>query len=125
MIKLSVLKNRLSGILSFGYLNISVVPGILSVVGIPPVHIPIPEEIQLLIYGSNRIMKNIKKCNNSSRTFSTKVRSGTVRYEKSSRVSMYLVQLFSSIEANRIQSKFFNILTHVYSVRPKKPRERF
>ncbi len=34
MIKLSVLKNRLSGIL--------------SVVGIPPV--PIPEEIQLLIY---------------------------------------------------------------------------
>jgi len=35
MIKLSVLKNRLSGIL--------------SVVGIPPV--PIPEEIQLLMYG--------------------------------------------------------------------------
>jgi len=41
MIKLSVLKNRLSGILS-------VVSGILSVVGIPPV--PIPEEIQLLMY---------------------------------------------------------------------------
>jgi hypothetical protein len=64
MIKLSVLKNRLSsilsvgypsfsvvsGILSVGYPNISVVSGILSVVGIPPVPIPIPEEIQLLMY---------------------------------------------------------------------------
>jgi len=64
MIKLSVLKNRLSGILSVGYPsfsvvsgilsvgypNISVVSGILSVVGIPPVPIPKPEEIQLLIY---------------------------------------------------------------------------
>ncbi len=48
MIKLSVLKNRSSGILSVGYPNISVVSGILSVVGIPPV--PIPEEIQLLMY---------------------------------------------------------------------------
>ena len=62
MIKLSVLKNRLSGILSVGnpdisvvsgtlsvgHPNISVVSGILSVVGIPPV--PIPEEIQLLMY---------------------------------------------------------------------------
>jgi len=65
MIKLSVLKNRLSGILSVwypnisvvsgilsvGYPNISVVSGILLVVGIPPVPIPIPEEIQLLMYG--------------------------------------------------------------------------
>ncbi len=78
MIKLSVLKNRLSGMLSVGYPNISVVSGILavgypnisvvsgilsvgypsfsvvsgilSVVGIPPVPIPIPEEIQLLMY---------------------------------------------------------------------------
>ena len=50
MIKLSVLKNRLSGILSVGYPNISVVSGILSVVGVPPVPIPIPEEIQLLMY---------------------------------------------------------------------------
>jgi hypothetical protein len=46
--KLSVLKNRLSGILSVGYPSFSVVSGILAVVGIPPV--PIPEEIQLLIY---------------------------------------------------------------------------
>ena len=37
MIKLSVFKNRLSGIL--------------SVVGIPPVPVPLPEEIQLLMYG--------------------------------------------------------------------------
>jgi hypothetical protein len=51
MIKLSVLKNRLSGILSAGNPNISVVSSILSVVGIPPVPIPIPEEIQLLMYG--------------------------------------------------------------------------
>ena len=43
MIKLSVLKNR--------YPSFSVVPGILSVVGIPTVPIPIPEEIQLLMYG--------------------------------------------------------------------------
>ena len=68
MIKLSVLKNQLSGILSVGYPNISVVSGILSVghpsfsvvsgilsvVGIPPVPIPIPEEIQLLMYGRRR-----------------------------------------------------------------------
>ncbi len=67
MIKLSVLKNRLSGILSVGYPNISVVSGILSVghpnisvvsgilsvVGIPPVPIPTPEEIQLLMYARN------------------------------------------------------------------------
>jgi len=60
----SVLKNRLSGILSVGHPNISVVSGILSVgnpnisvvsgklsvVGIPPVLIPIPEKIQLLMY---------------------------------------------------------------------------
>jgi hypothetical protein len=71
MIKLSVLKNRLSGILSVGYSNISVVSGILSVghpsfsvvsgilsvVGIPPVPIPIPEEIQLLMYGHKRSFK--------------------------------------------------------------------
>ena len=50
MIKLSVLKNRLSGILSVGHPSFSVVSGILSVVGIPPVPIPIPEEIQLLMY---------------------------------------------------------------------------
>jgi len=50
IIKLSVLKNRLSGILSVGYPSFSVVSGILSVVGIPPVPIPIPEEIQLLMY---------------------------------------------------------------------------
>ena len=50
MIKLSGLKNRLSGILSVGHPNISVVSGILSVVGIPPVPIPIAEEIQLLMY---------------------------------------------------------------------------
>ncbi len=57
MIKLNVLKNRLSGILSVGYPNISVVSGILSVVGIPPVPIPIPEEIQLLMYGYKRSFK--------------------------------------------------------------------
>ena len=65
MIKLSVLKNRLSGILSVGYPSFSVVSGIssvghpsfsvvlgiLSVVGIPPV--PISEEIQLLMYDYN------------------------------------------------------------------------
>jgi len=51
MIKLSVLKNRLSGTLSVGHPNISVVSGILSVVGIPPVPIPIPEKIQLLMFG--------------------------------------------------------------------------
>jgi len=50
MIKLSVLKNRLSGILSVGHPNISVVSGILLVVGIPPVPITIPEEIRLLMY---------------------------------------------------------------------------
>ena len=74
MIKLSVLKNRLSGILSVGYPNISVVSGILSVghpsfsvvsgilsvVGIPPVPIPIPEEIQLLMYAYDTLdMMNI------------------------------------------------------------------
>ncbi len=53
IIKLSVLKNRLSGILSFGIPNISVLSGILSVVDIPSVAMPIPEEIQLLMYGSN------------------------------------------------------------------------
>jgi hypothetical protein len=46
MIKLSVLKIRLS----VGHPNISVISGILSVVGIPPVHIPILEEIQLLMF---------------------------------------------------------------------------
>ncbi len=64
MIKLGVSKNWLSGILpvgnpnisvvpgilSVGYPNISVVSGILSVVGIPPVPVPISEEIQLLMY---------------------------------------------------------------------------
>ena len=78
MIKLSVLKNRLSGILSVGYPRFSVVSGILSVghpnfsvvlgilsvghpsfsvasgilsvMGIPHVPKPIPEEIQLLMY---------------------------------------------------------------------------
>jgi hypothetical protein len=40
MIKLSVLKNQLSGILSVGYPSFSVVSGILSVVGIQPVPIP-------------------------------------------------------------------------------------
>ncbi len=50
MIKLSFLKNRLSGILPVGHPSFSVVSGILSVVGIPPIPIPIPEEIQLLMY---------------------------------------------------------------------------
>jgi len=50
MIKLRVLKNRLSVILSVGHPNISVVSDILSVVGIPPVPIPTPEEIQLLMF---------------------------------------------------------------------------
>ncbi len=67
MIKLSVLKNRLSGILSVGnpdisvvsgtlsvgHPNISVVSGILSVVGIPPVPILIPEKIY--VYDSKLI----------------------------------------------------------------------
>jgi hypothetical protein len=59
MIKLSVLKNRLSGILSVGHPNISVITGIFpvghpsfSVVSgiLSPVPIPITEEIQLLMY---------------------------------------------------------------------------
>jgi len=50
MIKLSVLKNRLSGLLSVGHPNIWVVLGLLSVVGILPVPVLIPEEIQLLMY---------------------------------------------------------------------------
>ncbi len=74
MIKLKVLKNRLSsfsvvsGILTVGHPNISVVSGklsvghpsfsvvsgILSVVGIPP--IPIPEIIQLLMYFNNHLL---------------------------------------------------------------------
>jgi len=37
-------------ILSVGHPSFSVVSGILSVVGIRPVPIPIPEEIQLLMY---------------------------------------------------------------------------
>jgi hypothetical protein len=37
---------------SVGHPNISVLSGILSVVGIPSVAIPIPEEIQLLMYDS-------------------------------------------------------------------------
>ena len=40
-----------SGILSVGHPSFSVVSGILSVVGIPPVPVPLPEEIQLLMYG--------------------------------------------------------------------------
>ena len=48
MIKLSVLKNRLSGILSVGHPNI-------SVLGITPVPKPIPEEIQLLMYDYTNI----------------------------------------------------------------------
>jgi hypothetical protein len=56
MIKLSVLKNRLSGILKVGNPNISVGSGILSVMGIPPEPIPIPEEIQLLMYAKNSII---------------------------------------------------------------------
>ncbi len=48
MIEFSVSKNQWSGILSVGYPNFSVVSGIFPVLGIPPV--PIPEEIQLLMY---------------------------------------------------------------------------
>jgi hypothetical protein len=43
-----------SDILSDGHPSFSVVSGILSVVGIPPVPIPIPEEIQLLMYARDR-----------------------------------------------------------------------
>ncbi len=53
MIKLSVLKNLAhvcSGMLLVGHPSFSVVSGILSVVGIPPVPIPISEEIHLLMY---------------------------------------------------------------------------
>jgi hypothetical protein len=39
-----------SGILSVGHPSFLVVSGILSVVGIPPVPVPIPGEIQLLMY---------------------------------------------------------------------------
>ncbi len=39
-----------SGTLSVGHPSFLVVSGILSVVGFPPVPIPIPEEIQLLMY---------------------------------------------------------------------------
>ncbi len=48
-----------SGILPVGHPSFSVVSGILSVVGIPPVPIPIPEEIQLLfgfkVYSSPKV----------------------------------------------------------------------
>ncbi len=69
MIKLSVLKNRLSGILSVGNPNISVVSGIKSVVGIPPVPIPIPEEITvahvwLQSYKTNNDSYNKKRLDN-------------------------------------------------------------
>ena len=37
--------------------SFSVVSGILSVVGIPPVPVPIPEEIQLLMYGWRKMLK--------------------------------------------------------------------
>jgi len=67
--KIKCFKNRLSGILSVGNPNISVVSsilsvghpsfsvvsGILSVVGIPPV----PEEIQLLMYAHSFIIKKL------------------------------------------------------------------
>jgi len=56
MIKLSVLKNRLSGIFLVGHPSFSVVSDKLSVVGIPPVPIPIPEEIQLLMYARNYLV---------------------------------------------------------------------
>ncbi len=49
-IKLSVLKNRLPGILSVRHPSFSVFSGILSVLGI----LPIPEEIQLLMYAYNQ-----------------------------------------------------------------------
>ncbi len=42
-------------LLSVGNPNISVVSGVMSVVGIPSVPIPIPEEIQLLMYGRTTI----------------------------------------------------------------------
>ena len=48
-----------SGILSVGHPSFSVVSGILSVVGIPPVPIPIPEEIQLLMYDRYYIKRKI------------------------------------------------------------------
>jgi len=44
-IKLSVLKNRLSGIVSVGHPSFSVVAGIFSAVGIPPVPILIPDSV--------------------------------------------------------------------------------
>jgi len=44
-------KSVVEYISSVGNPNISVVSDILSVVGIPAVPIPIPEEIQLLMYG--------------------------------------------------------------------------
>jgi hypothetical protein len=50
MIELSVSKNLFSGILSVGHPSFSVVSDKLSVVGIPPVSIPVPEIIQLLMY---------------------------------------------------------------------------
>jgi hypothetical protein len=50
MIELSVSKNLFSGILSVGHPSFSVVSDKLSVVGIPPVSIPVPEKIQLLMY---------------------------------------------------------------------------
>jgi len=60
MIEFSVSKNQWSGILSVGNPNISVVSGIMSVVGIPlvpiaignsyPQPVPTTEEIQLLMY---------------------------------------------------------------------------
>jgi len=72
VLKLSVLKNRLSGTrnisvvsgkLSVGYPNFSVVLGILSVVDIPPVLIPKPEKIQLFMYAhvESFLSKNRKK----------------------------------------------------------------
>jgi hypothetical protein len=41
---------EMSGTLSVGHPSFSVVSSILSVVGIPPVPIPIPEEIQSFMY---------------------------------------------------------------------------
>ncbi len=43
-----------------GHPNISVVSSILSVVGIPPVPMPIPEEIQLLMYAAKIDLKCLK-----------------------------------------------------------------
>ncbi len=68
MIKLSVLKNRLSGILSVGHTSFPVVSGILPVVhpnisvvsGILSVPILIPEKIQLLMYVYNSKHINIE-----------------------------------------------------------------